>query len=194
MYTPSFFHSPVPFRTEGERGGCCGFGVSVTLPVWTRKTLNILPKVTNNSLSFPDDFQYSVCSSTSPLWRLYIAVLLPICDNFPFFPTITSVPKDLVWRKVGILFPRINLSASLKMVDYLGLSEFTVLSPNLCWKNLEGMFLGLWKVLPSVIPVPVKLSWAHPDPLGRAGGASWHRSMGIQQGQKQNGKAVATAY
>lgn len=64
--------------------------------------------------------------------------------TFPFFfSTITSVPEDLVGRKVEILFPRINLSASLKMVEYLGLSVFTVLSPNLRWKTLEGMFLWL---------------------------------------------------
>lgn len=141
-HVPSVILSqPCPLAHRGRMGRLLWFWC-VTLPVWTSKTLNILPKVTNNSLSFPDDFQYNMCSSTSPLWRVYIAVLLPLYDDFPLFSlTITSVPEDLVCRKLGILFPGINLSTSLKMVEYLSLSVFTVLSPNLCWKNLEGMFL-----------------------------------------------------
>lgn len=148
---------PCSLLHRGRMGGCWGFGVSVTLPVWTSKTLNILPKVTNNSLSFPDGFQYSRFSRTSPLWRVYIAVLLLVYDDFLLFSPYNC---QCTWKpglkeSFGISFPGINLSASLKMVEYLSLSVFTVLSPNLCWKNLEGMFLFLWKVLPSVIPVAV---------------------------------------
>lgn len=188
MNTQSFLHSPVPFCTEGEWGGCCGFGVTVTLPVWTSKTLNILPKVTNNSLSFPDDFQYSMCSSTECILQFYCLHMM----TFPFF----SYNYQCTWRPAlkesWDIVPR---NKSVCKFENGWVSEpfslhcsFSKLVLEKSWKDVPGALKGAAPCDSS----GCKLSWTQSDPLGRAVGASWHCS--IQQGQKQNCKAVATAY
>lgn len=164
MYSQSFFHTPVPLCREEEWGGCA-FSVSVTLPVWTSKRLSNLPKVTNNSLACPDNFQY-MCWSTSPLWRVCISV--PSCIWWLSLAcTITSAqPGSLIWREVGVLFPGINLSANLIMVEGLGLPLFTFFfSPNLCWKILKGCSCGSEVYCPVLISVCNDDAWltAHLD-------------------------------
>lgn len=151
MYTQSFFHTSLPFRREEKWGGCCGFAVSVTLPVWTSKRLSNLPKVTNNSLTFPDDFQYNMCSSTSLLWRVCISVLLwlPVYDDFPFFGQLPVLRLKAQFE--GKLVYCSGNKSVCKVDNGWAPGPFCLHSSfsKLGLENLEGMFLGLWNVLPS---------------------------------------------
>lgn len=152
MYTQSFFHTPVPFCREKERGGCCDFSVNLTLPAWTSERLSNLPTVTNNSVTFPDDFQYNMCSSTSPLRRVCMCFTVATCIWWLslFCAVTTARPESLVWRKGGVLSLGIRLSLRLMMVEDLGFSIITVLPPNLCWKILAGRSCGSEMSCPDV--------------------------------------------
>lgn len=72
--------------------------------------------------------------------------------------------------KIDIVFLGINLSADLIMAGDLGLSLFTVPSPELCWKTLKGcscsseMYCPVL-ISPATMVCGYKLSCTHPDPL-----------------------------
>lgn len=157
MYAQSFFHTPIPFCGEEDWGSHHGFSVSLTLPVWTGERLSNLPKVTNNSLTFPNDFQY-MCSSTSLLWRVCVSVLLwlPVYDDFPFFVPlpVLSLKAQFEGKLVCCSYIYGNKSVcKLMIVEDVGLSIFIVFSPNSCWKMFKACSCGSKMYCPVLISV-----------------------------------------